>query len=140
MFLIYFVVGYCGAALSWYLNHRFVFHGSLGRLPVLSSFRKFHTVHHRQAYTDIRNNHIFIPAWGHLLLGLISLPVLYFSIFAWIGSVFFAFVYGIRHYEMHNGDTKSFHGNHHFLHHTTHPKHNFSGVHPIIDSIFGTMA
>ena len=138
MYIVQFLFGYAMAALAWYLNHRFVFHGKLGKLPILKEFKSLHTIHHRKAYATDRNEYILIPAWGHTLLLCISAPVLYLSWAMWLGCVCFAVVYGLRHYRMHNGDTDSAYGRHHFLHHTTHPMHNFSGVHPIIDKIFKT--
>jgi len=138
MYIGYFLFGYTLAALGWYLNHRFVFHGKLGKLPILKEFKKLHTIHHKKAYTEDRNDYIFIPVWGHALLLCISSPILYLNITMWAGCACFAVVYGIRHYKMHNGEADTPYQEHHRTHHTTHPMHNFSGVHPIIDKIFNT--
>ena len=138
MSIAFFFLGYCSAALAWYFNHRFVFHGSLGNLPVLKRYRRLHTIHHQNAYNHRRNNFIFIPLWGHALLFSISIPVFLFSPWAWAGCVAFAFVYGVKHHRLHNEDVNAPYGKHHLIHHTVAPTYNFSGVHPIIDKIFGT--
>ena len=46
-FIFAVVVGHLTGALVLYLNHRFIFHGKLGRFPILRSMRKLHTLHHR---------------------------------------------------------------------------------------------
>ena len=138
MLFLYFAFGYSLAALIWYLNHRFVFHGSLGHLPLFKQYRRLHTLHHQNAYNRRRNRFIFIPIWGHILLLLASIPAFVLSPWCWLGCTAFAVVYGYRHYNMHNGDENSWYARHHLIHHSIAPDYNFSGVHPIIDMIFGT--
>lgn len=133
-----FLVGYSIATIVWYLNHRFIFHGRLGKLPVLKKFTRLHTLHHQNPYNHRRNKFIFIPWWGHVLLFAVSLPLLFASPACWLGALAFAGVYGWRHYRIHNADASSKHHIHHAVHHLIEPNANFSGVHPIVDRLFGT--
>jgi len=136
-FLLLVVSGHVLGALILYLAHRFVFHGNLGKLPVLSHFKKLHLKHHRFSYSDNRNEFLIIPIWGKATIlfsiGLVGL----FSPGLALGLFTFTLLYSHRHYAIHNEDNSShFHFHHH--HHHRKPKVNFSGVYPVIDRLFGT--
>lgn len=133
-----FATGYCLAAVCWYLNHRFVFHGTLGKLPLLKQFARTHSQHHQFAYKGDIDRYIFVPDWGHLLLFAISSPLLLISPMLWSGACAFACFYNMQHYAMHYGQRQSTRGSHHEFHHSVNPGVNFSGIHPIIDRVFGT--
>ena len=133
-----FATGYYIAAIGWYLNHRFVFHGPLGKLPILKKFARAHAQHHQFAYKGDIDRYIFVPDWGHLLLFLVSSPLLFFSPMLWSGACAFACFYNMQHYAMHYGQRQSTRGRHHEFHHSVNPGVNFSGIHPIIDRVFGT--
>ena len=60
--ILYFTLGHILSALIVYLNHRFVFHGSLGRLPLFKASKYLHALHHAHAYDEERNNY-FEPLW-----------------------------------------------------------------------------
>ena len=136
-FLFLALLGHVIGALFLYLGHRFVFHGSLGKLPILRHFKKLHLRHHRFSYSENRNEFLVIPIWGKTLIltsiGLVALvsPAVAFGLFT------FALLYSHRHYAIHNEDNYShFHFHHH--HHHRKPKVNYSGVYPVIDRLFMT--
>ena len=132
------ILGHCVAALAVYLNHRFVFHGELGRLPILRKARKLHILHHLHAYDDVRNDY-FEPVW--VQLGFYFFVVLVGVLLSWtfaVGIVSFGFLYAYRHKNIHNKDKTSIFSVHHKYHHTVDPRCNFSGVYPSIDHMFKT--
>lgn len=136
--LVLFFVGHIFSAILVYLNHRFVFHGKLGKLPVLNKLRALHVEHHRHAYDDERNLH-FEPAWvtASLLIA-IALVGTFVSLPFSIGLSSFAILYAYRHKRIHNKDTTSTFSIHHRHHHTRNARKNFSGVYPVVDRMFGT--
>ena len=133
---VLFCIGYVTATLAWYANHRFIFHGPLGKLPILSKFSKMHKLHHAHAYDEHRNSFIMIPWWGHILLLIGSAPLAFVGLSCWLGAFCFTIHYGIKHSAMHNKLSNSLSFSHHEIHHKVAPLHNFSGIHPIVDSIF----
>lgn len=133
-----FLFGHIFSAILVYLNHRFVFHGKLGRLPILRSTSYLHRKHHRHAYDDDRNLY-FEPLWVTVsLFSLISLIGIFINHFFALGIFSFALVYGHRHKKIHNEDKTSRFSLHHRHHHTKNSRKNFSGVYPVIDKVFGT--
>ena len=137
--VLYFFAGHILAALVVYLNHRYVFHGRLGRLPVLKQIKIMHARHHAHAYTDDRNDYIVTPLWAKTLVVSAVLAAGY--VVGWefatgLGS--FSIVYAYRHWKIHNKDQASRFSLHHRIHHEVNPRKNFSGVYPVIDKIFGT--
>jgi len=138
MSLLLFILGHIASSLLVYFNHRIIFHGKLGKLPVLRDLRKLHMEHHRHAYDDERNKH-FEPAWVTILLFSIMGAIGFFinTPFA-LGMVSFAALYAYRHKRIHNEDKDSVFSIHHRHHHKRNARKNFSGVYPIIDRIFGT--
>jgi len=136
IFLIF--AGHFLGALILYLNHRFVFHGKLGRLPVLSKIKRLHAMHHAHPDDIWMDEFIFVPVWARLI---IATAVMAFGVFinAWvaIGVASFMLLYSYRHYEIHTRDRTSKFHNHHGVHHAI-STHNFSGIYPFIDDIFGT--
>ncbi len=137
-YFILFALGHFLAATAVYLNHRFVFHGKLGRLPILRYFRRLHTLHHAHAYDEQRNEY-FEPLWFKLLFFcllfftgiMISLPFTF-------GLLSFGILYSYRHFSIHNDDTESHFATHHKIHHCIDHRVNFSGIYPQIDVFFGT--
>jgi sterol desaturase/sphingolipid hydroxylase (fatty acid hydroxylase superfamily) len=111
-------IGHFVAAIAVYLNHRFVFHGRLGKLPVLRRLKRLHSLHHVHAYDEERND-FFEPLWVRSL---------FFIVIASIGYLInWGFSFGVLSI-------------HHAYHHKKNPFTNFSGIYPFIDKIFGTMA
>ncbi len=138
LFIFLFVSGFFFTSLMFYLNHRFVGHGKLGKLPLLKYIKKMHLIHHRNDYNEKRNNHLRLPTWSkalffatYLLMCLISVP------FA-SGYLLYVFYYEWLHFKMHNDDHTGWCSKHHFIHHRKSARHNFSGTMPFIDKIFGT--
>ena len=132
-----FVLGHVAGAFFLYFNHRFVFHGSLGRLPILRNFRMLHSLHHKHSEAPGRNDFLKIPAWGLLLISLLLVALLLIDGWMGLGVISFALLYSYRHYSIHNGGRKTHFSVHHMIHHRF-PKYNFSGVYPAIDKLFGT--
>jgi len=136
----YFALGHILSALIIYLNHRFVFHGKLGKLPILKKTRHLHALHHAHAYDKERNNY-FEPLW--VKMSFYGLLLLIGSFINWsfsLGLLSFGLLYAYRHKSIHNEDIGSYFSVHHRYHHTVNTKCNYSGVYPIIDHIFGTAA
>jgi sterol desaturase/sphingolipid hydroxylase (fatty acid hydroxylase superfamily) len=137
IFVAWTVIGHLVAALVLYLNHRFVFHGRLGRLPLLRSTRKLHTQHHQHTFDDRVNEFLMTPTWGKLSLGTLFFTSAFIITAGFaFGLLTFARVYGYRHLITHNGDRSEFALHH--MHHHHRPHVNFAGVYPIFDRIFGT--
>jgi len=138
MGIILCVVGFFVTSLMFYLNHRFVGHGPLGKWPLLNHIKRLHLIHHRNDYNDKRNDHLSLPFWAKLsfisaglLISIISVP------FA-IGYISYVLYYSWMHYKIHNHDKSSICYRHHYTHHRKSIKHNFSGTMPFIDRLFGT--
>ena len=136
--LLLFVVGFFTTSVMFYLNHRFVGHGPLGKWPLLHHIKRMHMIHHRNDYNEKRNDHLKLPWWAKslfilafCLFSLISLP------FA-VGYILYVAYYGWLHHKIHNDDKTSRCSRHHFLHHRKSARHNFSGTMPFIDRVFGT--
>ena len=130
--------GFFVTSVMFYLNHRFVGHGPLGKWPILKHIRRLHLIHHRNDYNEKRNDHLLLPYWAKLLFlsvfGLLSIFSLSFA----SGYLLYAFYYEWLHHKMHNDNKKGICSRHHFIHHRKSAKHNFSGTMPFIDRLFGT--
>ena len=129
--------GHLFAATVLYFNHRLVFHGALGKLPLLKSIRKLHLIHHRDAFGSNLEDSIKTPIWGKILLALsfLSFEAMVAPGFG-VGMLTFAGVYAYRHRASHNGDNSHF--SLHHLHHHRRANVNFAGVYPVFDKLFGT--
>ncbi len=136
--IFFIVVGHFVGAMILYLNHRFVFHGKLGRLPILSKIKKLHAMHHAHPDDIWMEEFIFVPIWARVIIASAVMAIGVF-INAWIalGLVSFMILYSYRHYEIHTRDRSSKFYKHHSIHHAV-PTHNFSGMYPFIDDIFST--
>lgn len=132
------VGGFFFTSLMFYLNHRFVGHGPLGKLPVLRHIRRLHMVHHKNDYNDKRNDHLLLPPWAKLLFWIAFLMISIVSVPFAIGFLAYAVYYELQHYKMHNDNKTGTCSRHHFIHHRKSARHNFSGTMPFIDKIFGT--
>ena len=132
--------GHFLAVVAVYLNHRFVFHGKLGKLPLLKRAKRLHALHHAHAYTEDRNSY-FEPLWFKVIFftSLLLVSMLISTPFAF-GLLSFAILYAYRHKRIHNQDTTSYFSLHHRHHHSVNPQTNFSGVYPSVDKIFGTIS
>jgi sterol desaturase/sphingolipid hydroxylase (fatty acid hydroxylase superfamily) len=136
----YFVLGHILSALIVYLNHRFVFHGKLGKLPILKITKRLHALHHKHAYDDERNSY-FEPLW--VKVSFYCFLLLVGSLVNWsfsLGLLSFGLLYAFRHKKIHNEDRSSYFSVHHWYHHTVSTKCNYSGIYPSIDYLFGTAA
>ena len=58
------VLGHFTAAFLVYLNHRFVFHGKLGKIGPLKRVRKYHSLHHAHAWGEKMYYYILVPWWA----------------------------------------------------------------------------
>ena len=136
--IIFIVLGFFFTSLMFYLNHRFVGHGPLGKWPLLHHIKRLHLRHHKNDYSDDRNKHLVLPIWAKLaflsVFGLVSLISVYFA----AGYIIYVIYYGWLHHKMHNDDQTGYCSNHHYLHHRKSARHNFSGTMPFIDKLFGT--
>lgn len=132
------VAGFFFTSFMFYLNHRFVGHGPLGKWPLLNHIKRLHLIHHKNDYNEKRNDHLKLPNWTKLIFilvfGLASFASLPFA----IGYISYVFYYSWLHYRIHNSDRTSAFYHHHYYHHRKSIKHNFSGTMPFIDKIFGT--
>ena len=140
IFVITLLFGHYVAAIAIYLNHRFVFHGRLGKLPLLRKARKLHLKHHAHAYSEDRNQY-FEPLWFKVtFIGLIFITGVFLNLAFTLGIVSFSLLYAYRHKSIHNEDKLSYFSIHHRYHHMVDPKTNYSGVYPTIDYVFQTAA
>ena len=128
------IAGHCLGAFLFYLMHRFVFHGKLGKLPVLKRIRKIHTMHHARP-EDLEK--LFFPNWSKILIGITMIGVGFINLPLAIGVCSFFPVYAYRHWNAHHGATASW-ARHHMHHHQVNPQANFGGIYPVIDFIFRT--
>ena len=117
-----------------------MFHGRLGRLPLLRKIRKLHIKHHLHAYDCERNYH-FEPLWFKVLFYYFFAALGFFVNWPFaLGLLSFTLLYAYRHKSIHNKDKTSRFSTHHYYHHRYDTRKNFSGVYPVIDNIFGTAA
>ena len=132
--LLFLVSGHLAGTYLFYFFHRHIFHGSLGRYPVLSQLRAIHTRHHSRP--DDPDTYLF-PWWANLIIwSSLSSLFLIAPMFS-IGIASFFMYYAYRHRSAHTGkDTKA--ARHHKSHHYKNPAANFSGAHPFVDRVFGT--
>ena len=128
------VFGHFLGAYIFYFFHRHIFHGKLGKLPLLKSWKKIHSLHHADPKDP---GNFFFPMWANILiwsiaggLALINWPIA-------LGIFSFFPVYSYRHRRAHEGINSRW-AHHHMSHHLSMPKANFSGTYPILDKIFGT--
>jgi sterol desaturase/sphingolipid hydroxylase (fatty acid hydroxylase superfamily) len=158
--LFLFAVGYAVTALTYYGNHRFIFHGKppkwtprkIKRLH--KWYSKFHMQHHLNAFpnddgtTKNVEEYLRVPFFAKVLASITLGCISFLSLSLAAGILAFFIAYGIRHGTIHGINVIGFkplkkddkYYRHHMSHHTTGNwnKFNFSGVHPIIDRVFGT--
>ena len=132
------IVGFFFTSLMFYLNHRFVGHGPLGKWPLLHHIKRLHLIHHKNDYNEKRNDHLTLPIWAKGLFFAVFLMIALISASFAVGCAAYVLYYSWMHYRIHNGDLESSCGQHHYTHHRKSIKHNFSGTMPFIDKIFGT--
>jgi sterol desaturase/sphingolipid hydroxylase (fatty acid hydroxylase superfamily) len=138
--ILLFGFGHILAALAVYLNHRFVFHGKLGRYPILKYFKRLHGMHHAHAYDEKRNDY-FEPLWFKVLFfAFLLIFGIFINFFFTLGLLSFGMLYAYRHVSIHNHDRTSRFSKHHYYHHCVDRRMNYSGIYPVIDYIFGTAA
>ena len=138
MFVAWGMVGFFFTSLMFYLNHRFVGHGPLGKWPILRHMRRLHMKHHRHDYDEERNTHLTLPLWAKFLFLLTFFLLSLISLSFAVGYIVYVLYYGWLHHKMHNDDKTGYCSRHHYVHHRKSAKHNFSGTMPFIDKIFGT--
>ena len=138
VFALLAVVGFFFTSLLFYLNHRFVGHGRLGKWPLLKYIRKMHMIHHRNDYNEKRNDHLLLPIGAKALFLLAFLLICLVSFPFALGCLAYSLYYEWLHYKMHNDSQEGMCSKHHFIHHRKSARHNFSGTMPFIDKIFGT--
>jgi len=132
------VAGFFITSIMFYLNHRFVGHGPLGKWPLLHHIRRLHMMHHKNDYNNKRNDYLRLPSWAKFLFILLFLLISLFSISFAVGYISYIAYYGWLHHRMHNDNQNNPCSYHHFIHHRKSARHNFSGTMPFIDRIFGT--
>lgn len=136
--LILIMCGHLLAAFLVYLNHRFVFHGKLGKLPLLRHLRRKHTLHHAHAHGKNMKKHIFAPLWARcVFLVIYGIVGIFISIPFMIGLVSFSLYYAHNRLKIHT-QTSGTHSYWHHRHHHRHPNTNFSGMYPTMDKVFST--
>jgi len=131
---VLFLGGHTIAALSFYSFHRFIFHGPLGKLPVLRHWKAQHIAHHANPEDP---GHFFFPWWANAIIWAgtaamtLAVPAFGLGLFSFFG------VYAYRHRKAHLG-TQSRWAHHHMNHHFKFPQANFSGTYPIFDKLLGS--
>lgn len=134
------VVGHLIAAVLFYLNHRFIFHGWLGNTKLFKAWKKVHTMHHKHDYGPQWRKYALIPWWGWLGLSLICFTVGYLTRpFFGVGIFSYIVSYEVVHYYLHRYPKKESLLNHfHYHHHRKDTKNNFATFWTFIDTIFKT--
>lgn len=137
--LILFVFGHLLMSLFFYCNHRFIFHGKLGKLPLLRSWRRVHTNHHRDYFGSDKKKAVgLLPIWGW---GLFIAACFSFGFLnPWLAAGLFSYVitYEIAH-SMAHLDPKRFRWTWmHHLHHHKNVKKNFASIYVFWDKMFRT--
>jgi len=128
------VMGHFFGAYMFYFFHRHIFHGSLGKYPLLSRWKSIHTRHHRRPDDP---GTFFFPWWANLLIWTLAAGLFLVTPAFALGLASFFAYYAYRHRSAHVGaDTRS--GVHHRSHHYGNPRANFSGAYPFVDRVFGT--
>ena len=132
--LLVLVAGHLSGAYMFYFFHRYIFHGKLGKLPVLKRWKAIHTQHHR---TPEDPGSFFFPWWANIIIWSFAGSLFYLSPVFSLGMFSFFATYTYRHRSAHQGsETPS--ALHHMSHHRKNPLSNFSGTYPFIDRVFGT--
>ena len=132
--LLLLIAGHFFGAYMFYFFHRHIFHGSLGKYPILKEWKSIHTQHHRR---PLDPGTFFFPWWANLAIWTLAAGLLFVIPYFAVGLGSFFGYYAYMHRAAHVGaDTRS--GRHHRSHHHGKPKANFSGAYPFIDRIFGT--
>ena len=111
------IAGHCLGSLIFYFTHRFIFHGKLGKLPILKMIRKIHTIHHARPY-DLEK--AFFPNWSKPIIGAVMIGVGFLNLPLAIGICSFFPVYAYRHWKGHNGSDAPW-AQHHMHHHLATP-------------------
>ena len=132
------IAGFFFTSIMFYLNHRFVGHGPLGKWPLLHHIKRLHLIHHKNDYNEKRNEHLSLPFWAKFSFILVFLLASLLSFPFAAGYLGYIFYYGWLHRKMHNDDRSGICSSHHYIHHRKSARHNFSGTMPFIDKIFGT--
>ena len=136
--IVWLLAGHFCGCTGFYLNHRYVMHGKLGKFKFFKKIKRLHAIHHAHPYDALRNKHLIIPVWGKILMAIMIAFLSYLNFAFAIGVLSFFLVYGYRHYRIHNQDRSSYFYQHHHYHHVYDSTTNFSGVYPIIDRLFRT--
>lgn len=144
LFVLTAFLGHVLGALLLYANHRWILHGKLGATRYLRWAYRLHALHHKYAYpgnsSDSKRYHVFFsrtPAVVFVVLFLLVGIIFYYIPALGIGLSSAWIYYEFMHRAAHGFLRYSFIGKHHETHHL-HPKTNFAGVYPWIDSIFKT--
>lgn len=138
--LVLIIIGHFTAAMLVYLNHRFVFHGKLGKTKLLKPLVRYHIMHHAHAEGPEMTKYALMPKWARFFFTWVYIGVAWVSVPLAVGLLSFSLYYAYNHLSIHRkkplwGLSHSYH--HHSLHHRL-PKKNFSGMYPFIDRIFST--
>lgn len=141
--LILFALGHLLGSFAIYANHRFILHGSLGKLWFLSWARRLHAMHHKHAYVEDGEEDLYhryftrTPILAQVVVTVLLILVSIVSIPLSLGFISAWCYYEFTHRMIHGAWRSSWIGRHHELHHKR-PKGNFAGVHPWMDTIFKT--
>jgi len=122
--------------LEWLL-HRFVLHG-LGKRK--SSIFNFHIVHHYvSSACNMKDSPSLTEAFYMTLVTLMHFPVVYISMWLYIGAVVGGIFYWVIHSLAHiRPDLMYSYLPWHHAHHTWCPNHNWCVTYPLFDIIFRT--
>jgi sterol desaturase/sphingolipid hydroxylase (fatty acid hydroxylase superfamily) len=132
--LLMIAVGHLAGAYSFYFFHRHIFHGKLGKLPILKSWKRIHTNHHADPKDP---GNFFFPMWANIIIWTFSASLIFINWPFAAGLFSFFILYAYRHRKAHEG-TQSRWAHHHMSHHNSYPKANFSGTYPFLDKVLGT--
>jgi hypothetical protein len=135
--LLLIIIGHFTAAVLVYLNHRFVFHGNLGKTRLLKRLTRYHALHHAHAWDEHMTKYALMPKWARFFFTWVYIGVAWVSVPFALGLLSFSVYYAHNHLAIHRRKHLGHSYYHHALHHKM-PKKNFSGMYPFIDRIFSS--
>ena len=68
--------GHFAGALLFYSFHRFIFHGPLGKAPILRRWRAIHIQHHR---SPLEPGAFFFPWWANVAIWTLAAALVFVS-------------------------------------------------------------
>jgi sterol desaturase/sphingolipid hydroxylase (fatty acid hydroxylase superfamily) len=133
------IVGHLLMSLLFYLNHKLIFHGKLGKLKFLRGWKRIHTNHHKDFFGEDKKKALgLLPFWGWLIFLAVCSSLGFINIFFAIGMFSYVVLYEWSHSRAHKRPKKTKWAQMHIRHHTHSPRKNFATFYVFWDKLFKT--